>query len=407
MVTLLIIFQLNSAIKDEDVINILMPAPFAESSSSIVDRFNEENKGSYKIKVTKGPLETEAVSDLAISSLLLGNSPYDIILIDVTWLPKYVAAGWLTDMSRFISNEEWNELEQGAKLGNQINGKIYRFPFVADVGLLYWRQDLMESPPETPQELIDKSIELTKSGEVQYGYLWQGKQYEGLSCVFQEAVTAFGGEWIDKSGNIQLTSSETKLAANWLQQLISSGASPSAVTNFAETETLQLFESGNAAFMRNWPYAYSELQKETSKVKGKVGITTMVASKEGRQAATLGSWGFSIVDSSDHKAKAYEVIKYLSSLESQKSLFLSNSYTPTKKLLFKDGFFNYKTILPEIKLALDNVTQRPNSPSYAQLSGVLQKELSAILTNQKSIEDALNSAKDKTEYILISSGEIK
>ena len=88
-------------------IRILMPAPFVDSTKELVDQYNSENKGKVKINVTRGPRETESVSDLAISSLLLQESPYDIILIDITWLPKYVKANWLTPLDGLINKNKW------------------------------------------------------------------------------------------------------------------------------------------------------------------------------------------------------------------------------------------------------------------------------------------------------------
>ena len=75
-------------------VSVLMPASFADASAPLVREFNASHPG-IRLEVTRGPLDTESVSDLAISSLLLGSSPFDLLLMDVTWTPKYVAAGWL------------------------------------------------------------------------------------------------------------------------------------------------------------------------------------------------------------------------------------------------------------------------------------------------------------------------
>ena len=73
-------------------VTILMPAPYADATATLVDRFNADHRGQIHLSVSRGPLETESISDLAISSLLLGSPPFDALLVDVTWLPKYVAA---------------------------------------------------------------------------------------------------------------------------------------------------------------------------------------------------------------------------------------------------------------------------------------------------------------------------
>ena len=388
-------------------INILMPAPFAESTSNIINQFNLEQKGKIHINLTKGPRETEAVSDLAISSLLLGKSPFDIILMDVTWLPKYAEAGWLEPMNEWFSQDELSSLSSGARLGNTYKENIYRWPLTADMGLLYWRTDLMKEAPRTPDELIQISINLKEKGLVPYGYVWQGHQYEGLSCTFLEILKGFGGEWLDDSQNVGLDSEEAIQAANWLRKLIDTGASPKSVANFTENEVLQAFESGDAALMRNWPYAWSEVQKDNSPVRGKVGITRMVSKENKEPISTLGSWGFSVLKDSKNKQAAYKVIKYLTSKESQKQLLLNSGYTPTNASLYHDKELQKKVpILRELEVALNSTQPRPQTPLYAQISDVLQKHLSSILTeNTVVVKEKMNSATDKTQRILRSAGK--
>ena len=390
-------------------INILMPAPFAESTTDLVQQFNKDHHGRIQLQVTRGPLETEAVSDLAISSLLLGKSPFDALLIDVTWLPKYAAAGWLIPLDPWIDQQQIDSIAPGAMLGNNFDGKLYRWPLVADMGLLYWRTDLMSKPPRTPEELIKVSLKLQKEGRVANGYVWQGRQYEGLSCVFLEVLDGFGGQWLEpETDNVGLDSSASLKAASWLRELILSGASPKAVINYAENEALQAFKSGDVALMRNWPYAWGELQKPNSDVRGNVGVTTMVASAGNRSTSTLGSWGFSILKGSSNPQAAAEAIAFLTSTSAQKTLFLNESYTPTKVELFKDQELLSKSqILPELAKALESTDERPSTPLYAQISDVLQRNLSSILTGQSSVSNAMANAQANTKKILMAARETK
>ena len=276
-------------------VTFLMAAPFADATRDLVKQFNQEHRGEINLQVVRGPLETEAMSDLAISSLLLGKAPFDGLLMDVTWLPKYAAAGWMEPLEDFFNEKDVDALAIGAREGNSYDGHLYRWPLTADMGLLYYRTDLMEQPPETPEELVLVSQSLQKDRKVDWGYVWQGRQYEGLSCVYLEMIDGFGGDWLQPNNNhIGLDLDPGVQAAAWLQELIDQGVSPNAVTNYAEPEALQSFKVGDAAFMRNWPYAWTELQKSDSAVKGNVGITTMVA-RPGHSTATLGSWGLTVL----------------------------------------------------------------------------------------------------------------
>ena len=387
-------------------VTFLMASPFADATRDLVKQFNQEHRGEINLQVVRGPLETEAMSDLAISSLLLGKAPFDGLLMDVTWLPKYAAAGWMEPLEDFFNEKDVDALAIGAREGNSYDGHLYRWPLTADMGLLYYRTDLMEQPPATPEELVLVSQSLQKDRKVDWGYVWQGRQYEGLSCVYLEMIDGFGGDWLQPNNNhIGLDLDPGVQAAAWLQELIDQGVSPNAVTNYAEPEALQSFKVGDAAFMRNWPYAWTELQKSDSAVKGNVGITTMVA-RPGHSTATLGSWGLTVLKGSAHVNASIEAIRFLTNESSQKQLFLNHGYTPTQQSVFDDPqLLQDKPILAEFGQALKVVKARPETPLYAQISDVLTRQLSSILTRETTPKDGMNVATSHTNQILISAGE--
>ena len=395
--------------RQTEQIRILMPAPFADASKALVEQFNADQHGKSHLEVIRGPLETEAISDLAISSLLLGDAPFDALLMDLTWLPKYAAAGWLEPLTPWFSNNDLDALAPGARAGNSYDGTLYRWPFVASMGLLYWRTDLMDQPPQTPQELEAISKKLQSEKRVPWGYVWEGRQYEGLSCVFLELIDGFGGIWLNPSnGFVGLDQAPGVEAAAWLRHLITEGISPQAVTNFAEPEALQSFKVGDAAFMRNWPYAWAELQKADSSVRGNVGVTTMVAKDPSLSTATLGSWGLALMKGSAHRDAAAEAIRFLTSEQAQKQLFLQQGYTPTIEALFHDPeLVRINPTLPELAEALDHTKSRPETPLYTQLSDVLQRNLSAVLTGEVTAVQGMENATFTTKTIMRSAGDLK
>ena len=384
-------------------VTVLMPAPFAEATTELVKAFNREHPG-LELSVSRGPLETEAVSDLAISSLLLGSSPYDLLLMDVTWTPKYAAAGWLEPLEHWLGDDALADLAPGAELGNAFNGHLWRFPLVADMGLLFWRTDLMEAPPRTPAELEAISRRLQASGEVPWGYVWEGKQYEGLSCVMVEMLRGFGGHWLDHN-QPDLSSPAAIEATAWLNHLVEAGITPPTVTNMAEPEALQAFQAGDAAFMRNWPYAWAELNRAESPLRGKVGITTMVSQPGEPHAATQGSWGLAVLAGSRHKRAAVEALRFLTSEEAQKQLNLQWGYTPTRVSVFNDPeLLAANPVLAELKLALGDAVLRPLTPIYAQLSDLLYRDVNAVFSGAVEPAPAMQQLQTNSERLLLTAG---
>ena len=386
-------------------VSILMPAPFADATAELVETFNREHPG-IALSVTRGPLETEAVSDLAMSSLLLGNSPYDVLLMDVTWTPKYAKAGWLEPLEAWLGADALEVLAPGAELGNAFDGHLWRFPLVADMGLLFWRTDLMEAPPRTPAELEAISQSLQQEGRVRWGYVWEGRQYEGLSCTYLEVLRGFGGRWL-RDGSPDLNSNAAIAASQWLRHLVDVGITPPAVANMAEPEALQTFETGDAAFMRNWPYAWAELNKNGSLLAGKVGITTMVSEPQEPHVATQGSWGLSVLSSSQHKQAAVEALQFLTSTAAQKQLNLNWGYTPTRLSVFEDPeLIRANPVLPELQAALAAAVLRPVTPIYAQLSDLLYREVNTVITGEVAAAPAMETLQRNSIQLERSTGGI-
>lgn len=157
--------------------------------------------------------------------------------------------------------------------------------------------------------------------------------------------------------------------------------------------------------MRNWPYAWSELQQPDSPIKGKVGVTTMVANP-GYSTSTNGSWGLTVLNESSHIEAAVKAIRFLTNNDSQKQLFLQHGYTPTNKSIFEDPLLlEEEPILKELDRALNVSKARPETPLYAQISDVLQRQLSGVLTAEQSPQQGMSQATRNTQEILISAGE--
>lgn len=114
-----------------------------------------------------------------------------------------------------------------------------------------------------------------------------------------EMLQGFGARWWDDATErTELDTPQAVAATAWLDGLLRDGVSPRAVANYAENDALQSFAAGEAAFLRNWPYAWREIEKGDGPVKGKVGVTAMVGAPGEQGGGTLGTWGLSLIKGS-------------------------------------------------------------------------------------------------------------
>lgn len=386
-------------------LTMLMTALDIAQERHIIEAFEAENPG-IKVDVIEGPNATNLIEDLYTSSFLLGGSPYDVVVMDIIWLPKFAAAGWLLDLSDRVSATDLEDFLPADIAGGRYQDKLYRLPYRSDAGLLYYREDVLaeidRQPPETFEELIEVSQALQASGAVPWGYVWQGRQYEGLSAMFVEILAGSGGFWINpETLEVGLDQPQAIAAVNFLRQTLSEGISPPGVTTYQEEEARRLFQNGEVALMRNWPYALALANAEDSPIRGKVAIKPMVHAANQPSAGCLGGWGLAIAKTSSHPDEAWKLVEFYASPESQRQSILRNGYLPTRRSLYTDPQVVEKySYFPDLLEVAETAVLRPPVAQYAQASDILQRYLSAALTGRLSPERAMRSAAEETRILL-------
>lgn len=406
LLTLMLGFWARPVLTEEPVtISMLIQALEGAQMANLVESFNREHTD-IRLELVEGPNASNLVEDLYSSAFLLGDSPYDLVYMDIVWVPKFAAAGWLLDLSDRVSDTELADFMPGDVAGGRYQEGLYRIPLRSDGGMLYYRADLLEQagfePPETFTDLVEISQALQSQGRTTWGYVWQGRQYEGLAAMFVEILAGHGGYWLDVDTNqVGLDDPEAIAAVQFLVDTVDQGIAPPGVTTYQEEETRRIFQGGDAVFLRNWPYVWALANGDDSPVQGKIALQPMVHEPGQTSGACQGGWGLGIAASSRHPEAAWEVVQYLTSEASQKAFVLEQAYVPSRRVLFTDPdiverFPHY----PELERVVDSAVLRPPSPQYAQASDILQRYLSAAFTRQLSPEQAMQAAARETRALL-------
>lgn len=353
----------------------------------LVSDFNRRHPRS-PVTMVEGPPATNAREDLYSTSFLSGAGSYDIVHCDVIWVAKFAAAGWLRDLTGDLTPEDRADFLEADLQAGYYDGKLYRFPAFTDAGVLYYRTDLVADPPRTFEELTRQSLRLQTADR--WGFLWQGKQYEGLVTVFLEVLWGFGGEWIDPSARtVHLDEAPALRALEFLKDTVGV-ISPPGVTGYSEEDTRILFQGGRAVFMRNWPYVWTLARRSGGLPGGRTGFTRMVHSPGNSSAATLGGFGFAVSALSDAPEEALDFVRFITRPEQLKRVQERVGLLPARKSLLPQEF-------APIMSAARN---RPPIPEYAQASDILQRRLSAALTGRMDAVRALREAARETRLLL-------
>ena len=368
-------------------------------------------KTGNEIKVISTP--NSATERLALyQQLLAAKSPdIDVFQIDVIW--PGILANHFIDLTDKIPADEVAQHFPAIIQNNTVDGKLVAMPWYTDAGMLFYRKDLLEAagkqPPQTWAELSATAQEIQDKARAEgndrmWGFVYQGKAYEGLTCNALEWVDSYGGgQIVDAEGAITIDNPKAAEALTWAASTVGK-ITPEGVLNYSEEEARGVFQSGNAVFMRNWPYAWALGQAEDSAVKDKIGVAALPAGgPDGKKTGTLGGWQLAVSAYSPHPDLAADLVRYLTSKEEQKRRAIEGSYNPTIEALYKD---------PEVLAAVPffgslyevfvNAVARPSRVTggkYNQVSSEFFNAVHDVLSGQAQAPDSLAALNRKLERL--------
>ncbi|MDD2842067.1 MAG: ABC transporter substrate-binding protein [Tolumonas sp.] len=375
----------------------------------IKNRFEKET--SHKLEFVQLPPASDEKLGLFQQIFAAKDSKaVDVFQADTVWLgvlDKHLLdlTDKVKDLQPLFFQSAWNN--------DVVNSKVKAIPAFLDAGAMYYRKDLLakynEQPPKTWEELARIAAKIQK-GEREagkknfWGFVFQGKAYEGMTCDALEWIASYkGGTFVDKDGKITVNNPQAAkaldTAASWIGTI-----SPKGVLGYMEEESRAVFQNGDAAFMRNWPYAYVLAQDPTSPVKGNVGVIPVPkGGVDGQHAATLGGWQWAVSAYTEHPDAAIQLIRILTDAESQKMQFKTVGVAPSRLDVYQDPeVMASAPYLAEFKDVFASAVPRPAVETKAQFPKVSKAVFNAaydVLSGRATGEKAVADLESKLKRI--------
>ncbi len=376
-------------------------------TKQLVDEFNKANVGKIKVIYDVQSTHTDDYFNTIQRTLQNKGTNPDVFGGDVIWPAQLAGQGLLLPIDKYFPKSEQSKYLGGPIQDVQYKGQTYGAPWFTDFGLTYYRTDLLKKynlpVPQTWQTLQSDAKTLVQKGAVKEGFVFQGNQYEGLVCNALEYVNGAGGALYPASAaNSTATQAADGLAM--MRGMITSGATPKAVTTYDEAATANDFTNGLAAFARNWPYMWGVAQGKASKIAGKVGVLPLMHSPGKTAYSTLGGWNLSISKYSQHPNEAWKFISFLISPAAQKEFAITEGHTMALTSTYNDPQVRkanpwFETVIPRLQ-----IRPRPTSPVYNAITIQMQKDFHGVLDG--SIQPSA-AVKDISSYITVAESRFK
>lgn len=343
-----------------------------------------------------------------IQNFIAKADTYGVLSVDVVWTAEFAANQYIVqlDQADFPASDY---LAATATTGTYFN-KLYAAPTTSDGALLYYRKDLLEAAgvsavPTTWKGVVD-AIDKVKSSSAANakigGYVGQLQKYEGLTCNFSEVVNSSGGSVLDDKNQPTVDTADAKEGLAFLVDGFKQGYIPKAAITYQEEESRNAFQSGQAIFMRNWPYCYSLMSATdgSSKVAGKFGITT-IPGKSGPGVSTLGGHNLAISAYAKNKASCLKFVKFLSGEGQQRFSIINASAAPTIGKLYDDPALVAKfPYLPVLKKSIEGARKRPAAVKYNDVSTAMQSAAYSAMQGNVTVDAALSGLETQLQGLL-------
>jgi len=370
----------------------------------VIDLFNEKYRNYIQVVPIDLPFDkfsTNERKELLTRAFRSQHNRIDIFCVDLIWVPRF--AKWSEPLEGYFSPAQREQILSYALQSCYDRGSLVAFPLYIDIGLMYYRKDLLQVLPNfveleeklrrslTWEEFIDLKSKLASSASP--FYIFPANNYEGLMCSFFEAIAS--QESVEARGDpMQLDTPGARRALQLLVDLVNKHRlSPPVITEFKEIEAYRYALQNDALFFRGWPGNLIHFKDPNSDKIRNIGIAALPHFKGMRPAAVFGGWNMMVNKFSKKKEQAIKFVQFAADREIQERIFVEMGYLPANEQVYQDSvFLKSHPELVYYRELLDSGFHRPATADYTWSSDIVSYYIQRAIKQEISVSEALAQA---------------
>ncbi len=331
--------------------------------------------GKYKITINFLSDASDQQRQTLVQRLAAGDPSIDILAMDVDWTAEFASAGWIRPWTGTNAAAVSTGVLPGPLKTATYNGRLWAAPINSNTELLWYRKDLVPSPPKTWNQMIDDAIQLAKEGKPHF-IEEQGAKYEGLVVWFNSLVNSAGGGIVGPGDKV-LVGPSTKIAAQIMKRLASSPAADPGLNTSQEGPGNTVFDGGQAAFEINYPFVWSGTQTTAPSIFKHMGYAPFPEVVPGMAPkVSIGGYNLGVSTHSTHPQLAFDAIRCLVQPANQVRDAIKGGLAPVLGNIYDEPAFEKAYPFHQlIKNQLENYGIRPQTSAYQDVTLAIQDAL--------------------------------
>ncbi|HEY2656835.1 MAG TPA: extracellular solute-binding protein [Solirubrobacteraceae bacterium] len=369
----------------------VFPEPSGSFQAAATECSNNSH-GAYDIKINFLSTSSDQQRVSLVRRLAASDSSIDILAMDVDWTAEFATAKWLKPVPANLAAQIKSTDLAGPVQTATWKNNLWAVPINSNTELLWYRKDLVPTPPTTWAAMIADANHLAAEGKPHF-IEEQGAQYEGLTVWFNSLVNSAGGQILSPDNQVVL-GRPAAIAASIMRSLATSAGADPSLNVSQEGPGQVAFQSGSAAFMINYPFVWSATQAGNPKVFKDMGYALFPGVVPGvAPRVSIGGYNLGISAFSQHPDLAFQAVQCLIQPSNQSRNAIKGGLAPVAASIYDQPAFGKAYPFHQlIKQQLQNYGIRPQTPAYADVTLAIQKTLSPTSNiNPSTVVNTLRS----------------
>src|SRR5215469_16659455 len=305
---------------------------FPDPSGAIQQAANNcgaQSHGRYTINYNLLPTAADQQRLQMARRVAAGDTSLDILGLDVTWEAEFAQAGWIRPWTGTYKQQAIQGTLKGPLNTAIWHGQLVAVPANSNTQLLWYRSDLVKTPPKTWAQMIADAEQLAKQGKPHLIQI-QGAQYEGTVVWFNTLTASAGGSILNPTSTAAQLGPPAIKALSIMKQLATSSAADPSLPVQMEGPNQLAMESGNSAFELNYPFVWPAMQADNPKlfkVFRWAPYPSVIPGKPAR--VTIGGIDLAVSSTSQHPQLAFQASLCLRNAENQLNAAIKGGLPPT------------------------------------------------------------------------------